>query len=260
MSKNQKKNNEDMEARKITVVSTKTQKKSVIMSGAETLGELKKDLREAGIDYDGMTFYEGTSKTELKTDESVLPKDVPYTNRTTGETKNTNELVFMLTNTNKKIRSGAVAMTRTEAYAAIKAKGLQAECQKRFGKNFTMCKTSDLVSLVQSKTASKPATPKPAPAKVETSKTEAVAVAAAPAAPSTPAPVAECVDTQARAALSKLVEILEDNETINEYEAQDVLDLLGGATVAPTVSENYRPDSGSPYSDNEIDAMFRGMC
>lgn len=214
-----------MEARKITVVSTKTQKKSVIMSGAETLGELKKDLREAGIDYDGMTFYEGTSKTELKTDESVLPKDVPYTNRTTGETKNTNELVFMLTNTNKKIKSGAVAMTRTEAYAAIKAMGLQAECQKRFGKNFTLCKTSDLVSLVESKTTIS-------------------------------APVAEYVDIQARAALTKLVEILEDNETIYKYEAQDVLDLLSSATV----SENYRPDSDSPYNDNEIDDMFRGMC
>lgn len=249
-----------MEARKITVVSTKTQKKSVIMSGAETLGELKKDLREAGIDYEGMTFYEGTSKTELKTDESVLPKDVPYTNRTTGETKNTNELVFMLTNTNKKIRSGAAAMTRTEAYAAIKARGLQAECQKRFGKNFTMCKTSDLVSLVESKTASKPATSKPAPAKVETSKTETVAVAAAPAAPSTPAPVAECVDTQARAALTALVNALYDEDTIGDDTREEVLDILGGAAVAPTVSENYRPDSGSPYSDNEIDAMFRGMC
>lgn len=215
-----------MEARKITVVSTKTQKKSVIMSSAETLGELKKDFKDAGIDYEGMTFYEGTSKTELKTDESVLPKNVPYINRTTGETKNTNELVFMLTNTNKKIKSGAT-MTRAEAYSFIKAKNLQAECQKRFGKNFTMCKTSDLISLIESKTAAKPATPKPAP-------------------------VAEYVDTQARAALNKLVEILEGNEVINEYESQDVLDLLG--------SENYKPDSDSPYSDNEIDAMFRGMC
>lgn len=253
MSNNQKKN-ENMEARKITVVSTKTQKKSVIMSCAETLGELKKDLREAGIDYDGMTFYEGTSKTELKTDESVLPKDVPYTNRTTGETKNTNELVFMLTNTNKKIRSGAIAMTRTEAYAAIKAMGLQAECQKRFGKNFTMCKTSDLVSLVESKTASKPATPKPAPAKVEATKTETAVVAAAPA------PVAECVDTQARAAITALVNALYNEDTIDDDIRDEVLDIFGGATVAPTVSENYRPDSGSPYSDNEIDAMFRGMC
>lgn len=244
-----------MEARKITVVSTKTQKKSVIMSGAETLGELKKDLREAGIDYEGMTFYEGTSKTELKTDESVLPKDVPYTNRTTGETKNTNELVFMLTNTNKKIRSGAVAMTRAEAYSAIKARGLQAECQRKFGKNFTMCKTSDLVYLVESKTAAKPA-----PAKVEATKTETVAVAAAPAAPSTPAPVAECIDTQARAAITALVNALYEEDTIGGDTREEVLDILGGATVAPTVSENYRPDSGSPYSDNEIDAMFRGMC
>lgn len=227
-----------MEARKITVVSTKTQKKSVIMSGAETLGELKKDLREAGIDYDGMTFYEGTSKTELKTDESVLPKDVPYTNRTTGETKNTNELVFMLTNTNKKIRSGAVAMTRAEAYSAIKARGLQAECQRKFGKNFTMCKTSDLVALVKSKTAAKPT----------------------PAAPSAPAPVAEYVDTQARAAITALVNALYDEDTIGDDTREEVLDILGGATVSPTVSENYRPDSGSPYSDNEIDAMFRGMC
>lgn len=216
-----------MEARKITVVSTKTQKKSVIMSGAETLGELKKDLREAGIDYDGMTFYEGTSKTELKTDESVLPKDVPYTNRTTGETKNTNELVFMLTNTNKKIRSGVVTMSRAEAYAAIKAKGLQAECQKRFGKNFILCKTSDLVSLVESKTASK---------------------------------VAECVDTQARAALTALVNALYEEDTIGYGTKEEVLDILGGEAVASTVSENYRPDSGSPYSDNEIDVMFRGMC
>ena len=224
-----------MEARKITVVSTKTQKKSVIMSGAETLGELKKDLREAGIDYEGMTFYEGTSKIELKTDESVLPKDVPYTNRTTGETKNTNELVFMLTNTNKKIRSGAVAMTRAEAYSAIKERGLQAECQRKFGKNFTMCKTSDLVSLVESKTAAKPATPKPAP-------------------------VAEYVDTQARAAITALVSALYDENTIGDDTREGVLDILGGATVSPTVSENYRPDSGSPYSDNEIDAMFRGMC
>lgn len=224
-----------MEARKITIVSTKTQKKSVIMSSAETLGELKKDLRETGIDYDGMTFYEGTSKTELKTDESVLPKDVPYTNRTTGETKNTNELVFMLTNTNKKIRSGAVTMTRTEAYAAIKARGLQAECQKRFGKNFTMCKTSDLVSLVESKTAVKPATPKPAP-------------------------VAECVDTQVRAAITALVNALYNEYTIDDDIRDEVLDILGGATVAFTVSESYRPDYDSPYSNNEIDAMFRGMC
>ena len=55
-----------MEARRITVVSTKNQTKKVIMSSAETLAELKADLRQNGIDYSGMTFYEGLSKTELK--------------------------------------------------------------------------------------------------------------------------------------------------------------------------------------------------
>ena len=243
-----------MEARKITVVQTKNQKKSVIMSVATTLAELKSDLRANGIDYDGMTFFEGISKIELKNDASVLPHDVPYKGTIT------NELVFMLTNTNKKIRSGAVAMSRAEAYSAIKSMGLQDACVKKFGKNFTMCKTADLIALIQSNGASKPA-PK-AEAKAETKKEEKVEApvntpeANAPVAPASNG--GECVDTVARAAISKLVEILEDNGTIENYEKEKVLDILGSAVeVAP--SEEYKPKSASPYSDDEIDDMFAGM-
>lgn len=248
-----------MEARKITVVQTKNQKKSVIMSAATTLAELKSDLRANGIDYDGMTFFEGTSKVELKNDASVLPHDVPYKGTIT------NELVFMLTNTNKKIKSGAVAMSRTEAYNAIKSMGLQDACVKKFGKNFTMCKTADLIALVQSNGASKPAPAAPkAEAKAETKKEEKVE---APVnTPEVSAPVApasngsECVDTVARAAISKLVEILEDNGTIEDYEKEKVLDILGGeVAVAAAPSEEYKPKSASPYSDDEIDDMFAGM-
>lgn len=243
-----------MDVRKITVVQTKNQKKSVIMSAATTLAELKSDLRANGIDYEGMTFFEGTSKVELKNDASVLPHDVPWKGTTT------NELVFMLTNTNKKIRSGAVAMSRAEAYNAIKSMGLQDACVKKFGKNFTMCKTADLIALVQSNGASKPAPAAPkAEAKAETKKEEKVE---APVnTPEVSAPVAptsnggEYVDTVARAAISKLVEILEDNGTIEDYEKEKVLDILGGAVeVAP--SEEYKPKSASPYSDDEIDDMF----
>lgn len=243
-----------MEPRKITVVQTKNQKKSVIMSAATTLAELKSDLRANGIDYEGITFFEGTSKVELKDDASVLPHDVPWKGTTT------NELVFMLTNTNKKIRSGAVAMSRAEAYNAIKSMGLQDACVKKFGKNFTMCKTADLIALVQSNGASKPAPAAPkAEAKAETKKEEKVE---APVnTPEVSAPVAptsnggEYVDTVARAAISKLVEILEDNGTIEDYEKEKVLDILGGAVeVAP--SEEYKPKSASPYSDDEIDDMF----
>lgn len=236
-----------MEARKITVVQTKNQKKSVIMSAATTLAELKSDLRANDIDYDGMTFFEGTSKVELKNDASVLPHDVPYKGTIT------NELVFMLTNTNKKIRSGAVAMSRTEAYSAIKSMGLQDACVKKFGKNFTMCKTADLIALVQSNSAAKPA---PAAPKAEAKKEETpVNTPVAPASNG-----GECIDAVARAAISKLVEILEENGTIEDYEKEEVIDILGGkVAVSEAPSEEYKPKSASPYSDDEIDDMFAGM-
>lgn len=235
-----------METRKITIVQTKNQKKSVIMSAATTLAELKSDLRANGIDYDGMTFFEGTSKVELKNDASVLPHDVPYKGTIT------NELVFMLTNTNKKIRSGATNMSRMEAYNAIKSMGLQDACVKKFGKNFTMCKTTDLIALVQSNGVANPA---PAAPKTEAKKKEKVS-----------APVAsesnggECVDTVARAAIHRLAVILEDNGTIEDYEKEEVIGILGSkvaVSVAP--SEEHKSKLASPYSDDEIDDMLAGM-
>lgn len=244
-----------MEARKITVVQTKNQRKSVIMSAATTLAELKSDLRANGIDYDGMTFFEGTSKVELKNDASVLPHDVPYKGTIT------NELVFMLTNTNKKIRSGAATMSRIEAYNAIKSMGLQDACIKKFGKNFTMCKTTDLIALIQSNGASEPA---PVAPKAEAKKEEKVETPANTPKANTPVAPASSdggyVDTVARAAISKLVEILEDNGTIEDYEKEEVLGILGGEiAVSAAPSEEYKPKSASPYSDDEIDDMFAGM-
>ena len=235
-----------MEARKITVVSTRNQKKSVIMSAATTLAELKADLRQNGIDYDGMTFYEGTSKVELRDDASVLPHDVPYKGQTT------NELVFMLTNTNKKIRSGA-DMSRADAYAAIKANGLQEECVKRFGKNFTMCKTADLIALVNEKSASTPA-PAKEPVKETPAKREEVAETKKEEAKEQ-AGTAKCVDTKARAALSRLLIILTDNYTLEDDEAEEIEDVLGGK-IEVAASKDYKPSSASPYSDDEIDKMF----
>ena len=227
-----------MEARKITVVSTRNQKKSVIMSAATTLAELKADLRQNDIDYDGMTFYEGTSKVELKDDASVLPHDVPYKGQTT------NELVFMLTNTNKKIRSGA-DISRADVYAVIKANGLQEECVKRFGKNFTMCKTADLIALVNEKSEKEGEVVEKEEEVVETKKEEAKEQAS----------TAECVDTKARAALSRLLTILTDNDTLKDDEAKEIEDVLGGKIKVAT-SEDYKPSSASPYPDDEIDRMF----
>ncbi len=238
-----------METRKITIVSTKSQSKKVIMSSATTLAELKSDLRQNGIDYEGMSFFEGTSKVELKNDASVLPHDVPWKGTVT------NELVFMLTNTNKKIRSGA--MSRMEAYAEIKRLGLQDACYKKFGKkNFTMCKTSELIALIEGSKDSKEEAPAPkAEAKKEEKEETPVNTPVAPASNG-----GECVDTVARAAISKLVEILEDNGTIEDYEKEEVLGILGGEVAVTTAtSEEYKPKLASPYSDDEIDDMFDNM-
>lgn len=247
-----------METRKITVVQTKNQKKSVIMSAATTLAELKSDLRANGIDYDGMTFFEGTSKVELKNDASVLPHDVPYKGTVT------NELVFMLTNTNKKIRSGATNMSRMEAYNAVKSMGLQDACVKKFGKNFTMCKTTDLIALIQSNSAAKPAPVAPKDEiKAETKKEEKVETPVnTPEASALVVPASnggECVDTVARAAISKLVEILEDNGTIEEDEKEEVLSILGGKVAVSAEPSECEPKLASPYSDDEIDDMLAGM-
>lgn len=130
-----------MEFRKVTIINNKTQSQKVIQaSAATTLGELKREMREAGIEFEGMTFFEGHLRAELKDDASILPTNIPYKGQVV------NDLTFLLTAPEKKIKSGA--MSRAEAYNAIKAKGLQSECVKRFGKNFTMCKTQDLIDLL----------------------------------------------------------------------------------------------------------------
>lgn len=221
-----------MENRKITVVSTKDQSKKVIMSSATTLAELKSDLRQNGIDYEGMTFFEGTSKTELKHDTSVLPHDVPWKGTIT------NELVFMLTNTNKKIKSGA--MSRMEAYAEIKNMGLQDACLKKFGKNFTMCKTADLIALIEENKDSKEEAP--------ATQADTLTI---------PENHVVCVDTAARAVITKMIGILEEIGQFSEYNKKELLNLLGWTVNAVSVKGNSQ--SKSPYSDNEIDDMFRDM-
>lgn len=123
--------------REILIANTKTQKRSKITTSATTLGELKVDLRAAGIDYSNMTFTEGISKTQLLNDDTQLPQNIMYKGQPT------NNLVILLTNTKKNISSGA--MTRKEAYQAIKDNNLQDAVKEEFGRNFTQVPTSDLL-------------------------------------------------------------------------------------------------------------------
>ena len=179
-----------MEARNITIVSTSNQNKYVVNTDATTLAELKAALSAQNIPYEGMTFYEGLSHTELLTDESILPHDINYKGNVT------NELVFMLTNPNKKIKSGAsLPEARQALYDAIDELGLKDACVSTYGKNFTQCKNSELMALIE----------------------QAQEAAAN-----------NSGDNVVVEALLKLVEILEDGEVILSREADEVRAVLAG--------------------------------
>ena len=219
-----------METRKITIVATREQKKYVIDSAATTLGELKADLDNVGINYDDMTFMEGLTRTEILRDDSILPHDVERVNRETGETYVTNELVFMLTNTAKKISSGVVCADRKSCYSYIKEHGMQDAIQRTFGKNFTQVKTEDLILFIKNLVA---------PAQV-------------------PAPEhTECVDLKARKAIKMLCEALFEYD---EYTFDEVFSEINGMFAEKYCLCTSKEDKcNSPYSDDEINSMFAGL-
>lgn len=131
-----------MEQRKITIANTSDQTKKVVMTNATTLGELKAALDEANINYQGLDFIEALTKTHMRSDDSVLPHDVPWNHTTT------NELVFLLTVPNHKIKSG----TRNDVYDMIEncddSELLQAAIYNHFNRAYTMVTTPDLEDFV----------------------------------------------------------------------------------------------------------------
>ena len=216
-----------MEKRIITIVSTANSSKVELETDATTLGELKAAMRQADIAYDGMTFYEGLTKSELVDDASILPHDVVRNGQTT------NNLVFMLTNTNKKIRSG---YDRVELYNIIKEKGLAEECKERLGKNFTVCKTSELEELVKGCESSKSA------AKAATVETSAAFIV---------------VGVDAATALQQEVKTLSNafNTLLNFLKVYEILD---GDEIDEIKSCMVKGEENkdSLYKNSEIDDMF----
>lgn len=210
-----------MEARKITIVSTvNSQTKKVITSAATTLGELKVDLAEAGVNFTDMDFFEGVSKTKLISDASILPANIPFKGTVT------NELVFMLTTTRKKIESGS---PRESVYEQVRKHSLQEAIVAYFGKNFTQVTTAELEDFLADYTAEE----------------------------GTEVEMEEVVDVEAAvklgnlvAAFEELVEALYADEFIYESTRDEIRLTLAGnkAVVEP-----------SPYDDDVIDEMFSDL-
>ena len=131
-----------MDVREILVANTKTQKRYKVNTDATTLGELKAALDAEGIDYAGMTFTEGISKTQLTSDDSQLPTNVMYKGQPT------NNLVMLLTNTTKNIASGAEPLTRKEIYTIIRENDLSDDLKEEFG-NWTIITTEALEEFIR---------------------------------------------------------------------------------------------------------------
>ena len=201
-----------MEPRKITVVNTRDQKKTVIRSTATTLREFKRDLDANDIIYTDMTFYEGVSHTELKTDDSVLPHDIPYKGRVT------NDLVFMLTNTNKKIKSG-MNYNRKHVYELIKKHNLKDKIQENLGLPYTNCSTDALNAELQKLITVVPPKSDSSTDFCKASNTDKYFIA-----------------------LRTLVDILVETDTLSNYDRERIL-------YPESVNK-------SPYSDEEISEML----
>ena len=244
-----------MEARKILFVMNNSSSQKSIMSEAETLGALKADMRREGINYDNMTFYEGRTRTELKDDASVLPTNVPVAAKGTTPATTTNDLVFMLTTANKKIRSGAG--DRPAAYAKIKQLGLQDACKAKYGKNFTQCSTSDLEALIAD------ASPKVEP-KVETPAVEAAPIIGNTAviisnAGSAKYRVVKVVMKTTNVSLKEAKDIVESVPSriqglTKEVAAKFVSDLIGAGAMASIEGQGSAPASVAPVQVIDVKA------
>lgn len=221
-----------MEPRKVIIIDNKNQSQKVIAnSTATTLGELKREMRERGISYEGNTFYCGQMRAELKDDAAPLPETVMYRGQ------EVRDLTFMLTAPEKKIKSGA--MTRPEAYAKIKELGLQDECKKRFGKNFTQCGTADLEALIAKHLSS------PAP-KAETPVEEPEVAPEVPAKEEAPSYDACPEVGNAAKVLKVLLEDLHDGDIIEEETYYKCMAILEGKKV----------QKSEKMSKKDIDEMF----
>lgn len=144
--------------REILIANNRDQSKYRVVTGAETLRELQQDIarnnkvykmvgqtwikNEQPINISGLTFTEGITKTQLLSPDTQLPTNVQFKGQTT------NNLVMLLTNTNKQIRSGIVSYptNRKDFGEFIKKNNLGDAIKAKFGDNWTRISTDKLVS------------------------------------------------------------------------------------------------------------------
>ena len=128
-------------------------------------------------------------------------------------------------------------MSRKEAYNKVKELGLTKAIAKKYKKNFTMCKTTDLIAEIESATKS-----------TSTVK-EVKEVKKAPTCKKAANSRANVEEDKASQAITLLTNKLVNNGILSSAEGTEVVELLGTTlTIVPDA-----------YSSEEIDDMFEDM-
>ena len=237
--------------REILIANTKTQTRTKLETEATTLRELKAAMDAANIDYSGMTFTEGISKTQLISDDTQLPQNVMYKGQPT------NNLVILLTNTKNKVASGA---SRAALYAAIKERNLQGEVLSRFGRNFTQVSTNDLQNILSEYSNRQAEPSKPAVTQKE-----------APASYSTSEPIGKAVKGMLDS-VGVICQCLADKGifgTIDLTEIEYAVDLLG-SVLTDLANDAFQKSNTKPVetvsssdgtiTSTDIDAMINSLA
>lgn len=212
-----------------TVVTANGVKK--FKSTANTVAELKADLRKNGISTENMAIQEGLTKMKFTSDSDYLPHDIPY------KGTSTNNLVFRITQKEKHISSGA-GTPRAELYAMVKKLNLQDKIKAKFGKNFTQCKGTDLEAMI-AEAGGEAAAPE--------HKSENVAKKADSKTVEKSESFKSCGDP-VKDAITVLTSKIVDSGILTSDDGAAVLGLIGTALV-----------KSDGYSQEEINAMFKDM-
>lgn len=150
-----------MERREILIANNRDQSRYRVVTDATTLGELQDAIARneevyklvgqswvsapSPIDISGLTFTEGITSTQMLSRYSVLPTNVRFKGQTT------NNLVMLLTNPNKQIRSGADYPTDRKLFSAyIKQNSLGETITAELGNNWTRIPTDKLIAFFAS--------------------------------------------------------------------------------------------------------------
>ena len=235
-----------METRDIMIVNSVDMSKTTISTNATTLGELKRELDAKGINYEGMSFFEGISKTELKSDESQLPTNVNYKGTIT------NNLVFRLTKTSKKIQSGAY--TRNELYSYIKENDLKSAFYNEYSKNYTNAST-DILSDFVNRHMNKVKQSKFEEKNLQEMQETVQKVKEMQETQETQQECNHCCCDCVKQALLILVEDLYDSDVIFDSIYDKIKSLLGN--VENNCNYQAKTDEKQLYSDSELNDLFK---